>query len=84
MSSNTPTQDLLLSELLQRLADAESRIAFQEDTLQILGDQLAHQQQLGARLQTSLQLLYRQIQDLQHDGNTDINILGEDESPPHY
>lgn len=70
-------------ELSQQLVDLQSRVAFQEDTLQALNDQLVEQ---GAMLQTQslhIQLLNKKINDLmQQLEHLDGPI--KTERPPHY
>lgn len=77
-------QNLTNVELDSRLADAEARIAFQEDSLQVLSDQLAHQQQLTDQLQRSVQMLYMAIRDQRDESGLASNGQSTEEKPPHY
>ena len=79
----TKDENLALSDMARRLADAEMRLTFQEDSLQVLSDQLAFQQQLGDQLQRSLQMIYQQLRDRQDDTDQQ-NSASADEKPPHY
>lgn len=64
----------------QRLTDLETRIAFQEDTIQTLSDELYRQQKELERLQQLCNLMLQQLQDL-NSGDAPGPI---DEKPPHY
>ena len=67
-------------DLQARVADLETRLAFQDDTIQTLNDVLFEQQRLLERLQLQLGELARRQEDMQ-------GALGaeEDEAPPpHY
>jgi SlyX protein len=77
-------QNLTNAELESRLADAEARIAFQEDSLQTLSDQLAHQQQLTDQLQRSVQMLYIELRDRRDESGHALNGQAAEEKPPHY
>lgn len=65
--------------LEMRISDLESRLAFQDDTIQTLNDVLVDQQRLIDRLQLQLAALARR-QDEQH------NQFGSEDNqpPPHY
>ena len=67
-------------ELERRIADLETRLAFQDDTIQALNDVLVAQQAAVERLQAQLKLLARRQEDLQNGGG----IGGEEAPPPHY
>lgn len=73
-----------MEELALRLAEAECRIAYQEDSLHTLSDQLAHQQQRIMQLEASLALLYRQQKDLLASANDAAVDAPANEKPPHY
>lgn len=65
--------------LESRIAELETRLAFQDDTIQTLNDVLVEQQRVVDRLQAQLGLLARRQDDLQG------RIEMEDEAPPpHY
>ncbi|MDH4610834.1 SlyX family protein [Pseudomonas sp. BN102] len=66
--------------LEMRIADLESRLAFQDDTIQTLNDVLVGQQRVVERLQLQLAALARRQEEL-------LSQFGssEDEAPPpHY
>ncbi|MFZ6048653.1 SlyX family protein [Pseudomonas sp. CR3202] len=66
--------------LEMRIADLESRLAFQDDTIQTLNDVLVEQQRVVERLQLQLAALAKRQEEL-------LSQYGpsEDEAPPpHY
>ena len=65
----------------ERIAELESRLAFQDDTLQALNDELVRQQRDIERLQLLVSALSQRQAELQ----TQIGIEGGEEAPPpHY
>lgn len=84
LGNMTSEQIQLSADLARRLADAETRIAFQEDSLQTLSEQLFQQQQLTDQLQRSLQVVYQQLRDIRDVSNQPQNPSPGDEKPPHY
>lgn len=77
------SQDDVVS-LLLRVDELETRLAFQEDTLQALNEQLAHQQSVTEQQQQMLQALYAQIRDVQDASSADGAAPVSQERPPHY
>lgn len=68
-------------DLEQRLADLESRQAFQDDAMQTLSDVVYEQERSIARLQLQMQALLKRLEDLQGQ----VGVAGDDEAPPpHY
>jgi SlyX protein len=67
-----------------RVDELETRLAFQEDTLQALSEQLAHQQSVTEQQQQMLQALYAQIRDVQDASSADGAAPASQERPPHY
>ncbi|MEX6500938.1 SlyX family protein [Pseudomonas zhanjiangensis] len=64
----------------ERVTELESRLAFQDDTIQALNDVLVAQQRALERLQLQVEALAKRQEEA--SGQFDI---GEDESPPpHY
>ncbi|MEW6311304.1 MAG: SlyX family protein [Pseudomonadota bacterium] len=63
-----------------RIADLETRLAFQDDTLQTLSDVLVEQQRIIDRLQLQLELLSRRQEEMQ----SRLGDEGEEAPPPHY
>lgn len=64
--------------LEMRINDLESRLAFQDDTIQALNDVLVDQQRLLDRLQLQLAALARQDEQQNQFGSED------NQPPPHY
>ncbi len=72
-------------DMLQaRVEELETRLAFQEDTLQTLSDQLAHQQDVIEQQQQQLQLLYSQLRDMRDTRSPEGDSEPAMEKPPHY
>ena len=63
-----------------RLEELESKIAFQEDTIQKLNDVVIEQDARIHGLETSLRLLVENLR----DRATATEIEPQDEPPPHY
>jgi SlyX protein len=67
-------------DIESRVMDLETRLAFQDDTIQALNDVLGEQRRVVERLQLQLQALARRQEEMQ-------GALGVDEDeapPPHY
>ena len=62
-----------------RINDLESRLAYQDDTIQALNDVLVDQQRLLDRLQLQLAALVRRQDEQQNQFGSDDN-----QPPPHY
>ena len=68
-------------ELVRRMDELETRLAFQDDTIQTLNDVVSRQELELERLQRALELLARRQADLA------ASMPGEaedDQPPPHY
>ncbi len=64
----------------ERLMDIETKIAFQENTIQELNDVVCKQQEEIAQLQNTCRLLFNQLKTVSGEtGNAP-----KDEKPPHY
>ncbi|SFJ57289.1 SlyX protein [Stutzerimonas kunmingensis] len=67
-------------DLELRVMDLETRLAFQDDTIQTLNDVLVEQQRIMERLQLQLRALAKRQEEMQVPMDA-----GEDEAPPpHY
>lgn len=73
-----------IANLQARVDELETRLAFQEDTLQVLNEQLAHQQSVTEQQQQMLQALYRQLRDVQDASGAEGAAPASQERPPHY
>ena len=65
--------------LESRIMELESRLAFQDDTIQALSDELVDQQRLLDRLQLQLAALARRQDEQQNQFGSEDN-----QPPPHY
>ncbi|MCD5972491.1 MULTISPECIES: SlyX family protein [Pseudomonas] len=63
-----------------RVTDLESRLAFQDDTIQALNDVLVAQQRALDRLQQQFAAMLKR----QEEMGSQFEIFGEDAPPPHY
>jgi SlyX protein len=78
------SSDDMVTQLQMRIDELETRLAFQEDTLQTLSEQLAHQQSVTEQQQQMLQALYSQIRDVQDASSAEGAASSSQERPPHY
>ncbi|MFI7867231.1 SlyX family protein [Ectopseudomonas khazarica] len=63
-----------------RIMELESRLAFQDDTIQALSDELVEQNRLIERMQLQLTALARRQEEL----NGQVGIAEDEAPPPHY
>jgi len=71
----------MIVDLESRVTDLETRLAFQDDTIQALNDVLVEQQRLVERLQLQLVALAKRQEEMQGT----LGGADEDEAPPpHY
>jgi SlyX protein len=71
-------------DIASQLMEVQTQLAFQEDTLNVLNEALASQQQEILVLRRQLELL-KQRQDEQAAGQVPGQVPGEvEEKPPHY
>lgn len=68
----------------QRIAELETQLAFQEDTLQKLNDVLVSQQKRIDALETAIKHYEKRLGEIQDGVGSDQQISMEDEVPPHY
>lgn len=70
-------------DLSRRIADLESQLAFQEDTIETLNQLVTQQAGELQLLQRKMQLMVEKFQQLSdRDGGSSTNP--EDDIPPHY
>ncbi|MEE9100077.1 SlyX family protein [Pseudomonas sp. QE6] len=67
-------------ELEDRVADLESRLAFQDDALQTLSDVVYEQERVIERLRLQMQALIKRLEDLQGQ----VGVADDEAPPPHY
>ncbi len=75
---------LHIDEMQLCIDELQGRLAFQEDTLNALSEQLAHQQSVTEQQQQMLQALYAQLRDVQDAGGVEGAASSSQERPPHY
>ncbi|MET0610569.1 MAG: SlyX family protein [Pseudomonas caspiana] len=63
-----------------RVTELESRLAFQDDTIQALNDVLVAQQRSLDRLQQQFAAMLKR----QEEMGSQFEVFGEDTPPPHY
>ncbi|MBV4544527.1 SlyX family protein [Pseudomonas triticicola] len=66
--------------LEERVTDLESRLAFQDDTIQALNDVLVAQQRVIERLQLQMEALIKRHEEMVGQ----FSAFEEDAPPPHY
>lgn len=66
--------------LEERINDLESRLAFQDDTIQALNDVLVHQRDVVDRLQQQMAALLKRHEELVGQ----FESVEEEAPPPHY
>lgn len=64
----------------ERINDLESRLAFQDDTIQALNDVLVAQQRVMERMQLQLVALAKR----QQESSNQFDMTGDEAPPPHY
>ncbi len=63
----------------ERITELESRLAFQDDTIQALNDAVVAQQRQLERIELQLEALAKRQEEMGGQFDSD-----EDEAPPHY
>ncbi|MDF9774816.1 SlyX family protein [Pseudomonas baetica] len=66
--------------LEERVTDLESRLAFQDDTIQALNDVLVEQQRVVERLQLQMEALLKRQEEMVGQ----FESFEEEAPPPHY
>lgn len=67
-------------DIEERISDLQSRLAFQDDTIQALNDALVAQQRLLERLQLQVAALIKR----QDEVSSQFGIAEDEAPPPHY
>ncbi|MCV6615156.1 MAG: SlyX family protein [Cellvibrionaceae bacterium] len=71
-------------ELLERISELESRLAFSEDTINQLNETVAAQDKEITTLQLQLVHLSKKLEDLAYQVEQGNPISNAQERPPHY
>lgn len=66
--------------LEERVADLESRLAFQDDAMQTLSDVVYEQERAIERLRLQMQVLIKRLEELQGE----VGVADDEAPPPHY
>ena len=69
-----------MSIIEQQLIQLETKIAYQEDTIQTLNEVMSQQQQQINRLENTLKVLLRRVQ----ANSGSVEGINQNELPPHY
>ncbi|MGO1618382.1 MAG: SlyX family protein [Oceanisphaera sp.] len=69
------------NDIIERLEQLETRLAFQDDTIEQLNQEITTQGYETARLKEQLNLMVNKLKDLQHN---QTDTPGEEPPPPHY
>jgi Uncharacterized protein conserved in bacteria len=67
-------------DLESRVTDLETRLAFQDDTLQTLSDVVYEQEKLIERLRLQMQALLKRLEEVQGQ----VGVSEDEAPPPHY
>lgn len=79
--STEATLNGLIQQLMSRVDELETRLAFQDDTIATLNDQLARQELDIRQLWEAKQHLKKQLTEM---SPSNIRPLHEETPPPHY
>lgn len=79
--STEATLNALVQQLISRVDELETRLAFQDDTIATLNDQLARQELDIRQLWEAKQYLKKQLTEL---APSNIRPQHEETPPPHY
>ncbi|WP_233520550.1 SlyX family protein [Flocculibacter collagenilyticus] len=69
------------NKLEQRIEELESKLAFQDDTINQLNDEIAHHQEKLQLLQKQIELLGKKFKETH---SSTITTAEEEPPPPHY
>ncbi|MBE0364847.1 SlyX protein [Pseudoalteromonas ulvae UL12] len=71
-----------MSDLETRIYELEAKVAFQDETIDILNDEIREHQKIIAIIQRQTQLLAEKIKEVQNSPNSDGPLV--EPPPPHY
>lgn len=71
-----------ISDMLNRLEYLETKVAFQDDTIEALNQEIAEQQNKLDTLRGQMQFLVQKIKDVQPEHQ--VASEAEETPPPHY
>ncbi len=70
-----------MNSIEQRLTELEAKVAFQDETIEILNDEIKAHQQLIAKMHRQTELLGEKLREVQ---NTQLMPQSQEPPPPHY
>ncbi|MBD1583571.1 SlyX family protein [Pseudoalteromonas sp. S16_S37] len=70
-----------MTELENRITELEAKVAFQDDTIETLNDELKMHQQRLAKMQRQIELLGEKIKESREEG---LMPQHQEPPPPHY
>jgi SlyX protein len=70
--------------LIDQIIDLETKVAYQEDTVQTLNDVITTQQQDIMQLKRQMTLLLDEVRNVLADAESGDVVSLADERPPHY
>ena len=70
-----------MTDLEQRIIELETKVAYQDETIEILNDELKTHQVAMAKMQRQLELMAGKVKDLQPSS---VASMAEETPPPHY
>lgn len=71
-----------MSDLETRIYELEAKVAFQDETIDILNDEIREHQKIISIIQRQTQLLAEKIKEVQNSPNGDAPLV--EPPPPHY
>ncbi|MBU3823650.1 MAG: SlyX family protein [Candidatus Oceanisphaera merdipullorum] len=71
----------MTNDILARLEQLETRLAFQDDTIEQLNQEITAQSAQTARLQAQLSMIAQRLKDLQP---SNMGSQADEPPPPHY
>lgn len=70
-----------MTDLEQRIIELETKVAYQDETIEILNDEIKSHQVTMAKMQRQLELMAGKVKDLQPSS---VASMAEETPPPHY
>lgn len=78
------SQQQLNDQLQDRISELETKVAFQDHTIEQLSDEIGSHQESISKLQQQLRLLGDRFKQIKNDIDNDMPQSMEHEIPPHY
>ena len=70
-----------MTDIEQRIIELETKVAYQDETIEILNDEIKTHQVAMAKMQRQLELMAGKVKDLQPSS---VASMAEETPPPHY